>query len=128
MECWNHAYHGSTKYMNGVVTVCKPCGLTPLETLRLYVAQRGGDASLRRSYAGRLDPMAEGDEKQATCAQTNASFLALAGLLLVLEGDRCDEQESWQHHEKCYEWELLLGLSSDSFDVLGLGQAVQDMV
>ena len=46
----------------------------------------------------------------------------------MLEGDRCDEQEEWQHHEKCYEWDLLLGLSSDSFDVLGLGQAVLDMV
>jgi tRNA U55 pseudouridine synthase TruB len=89
--------------LSGVVTLCKPCGMTPLEALQEYVALTGGSSDVRRSYAGRLDPMAE-------------------GLLLVLEGDRCDEQEAWQNHEKKYDWELLLGLSSDSFDVLGLGE------
>lgn len=90
--------------MNGnVVGVCKPVGATPLEAVREYVAASGGDVSLRRSYAGRLDPMAE-------------------GLLVVLEGARCDEQEAWQHHAKEYAWELLLGVGSDSYDVLGLAQ------
>ena len=86
-----------------VVGVCKPVGATPLEALREYVAASGGPESTRRSYAGRLDPMAE-------------------GLLVVLEGARCEEQAAWQHHGKEYAWELLLGLSSDSYDVLGLGR------
>jgi tRNA pseudouridine55 synthase len=86
-----------------VVGVCKPVGMTPLEALREYVAASGGRSETRRSYAGRLDPMAE-------------------GLLVVLEGEACEAQEAWQHHGKEYAWEMLLGLSSDSYDVLGLVQ------
>ncbi len=89
--------------MNNVVGVCKPVGMTPLEALREYVAGSGGRPETRRSYAGRLDPMAE-------------------GLLVVLEGEACEAQAAWQHHGKEYAWELLLGLSSDSYDVLGLVQ------
>ncbi len=87
-----------------VVLVAKPCGMTPLEALRAYVSSSGSSQSVRRSYAGRLDPMAE-------------------GLLLVLEGSQCALQEQMQHHDKSYAWELLLGLSSDSYDILGLGVA-----
>ncbi len=83
--------------------VCKPVGATPLEALREYAVASGRPENERRSYAGRLDPMAE-------------------GLLVVLEGDECDAQEAWQHHAKEYAWEMVLGVSSDTFDVMGLGR------
>lgn len=82
--------------------------MTPLEAMREYVAQSNGSLLERRSYAGRLDPMAE-------------------GLLLVLEGERCSEQDTWQHHSKTYAWELLLGFASDSFDLLGLVEEKTDL-
>ena len=80
--------------------VAKAVGQTPLEALREYGVATGRP-DVRRSYAGRLDPMAE-------------------GLLAVLEEEACDGQAEAQHSTKRYAWELLLGVSSDSFDVLGL--------
>lgn len=86
--------------------VVKGVGETPLEALQAF-RQARGLSEAKTSYAGRLDPMAD-------------------GLLLVLEGDACYEQAQWQHHSKGYAWELLLGLSTDTFDILGLaaGDAV----
>ena len=41
------------------------------------------------------------------------------GLLLILEGKACEKQSDWQNHFKQYQWELLLGLETDTFDVMG---------
>lgn len=82
-----------------VSLVCKSIGKTPLEAMREYCAWHGVEE--KTSYAGRLDPMAQ-------------------GVLLVLRGDQCAQQHAFQNHEKTYYWELLLGLQSDSFDLLGM--------
>ena len=74
--------------------VAKAVGQTPLEALREYGIATGRP-DIRRSYAGRLDPMAE-------------------GVLAVLEEEACDGQAEAQHTTKRYAWELLLGVSSDS--------------
>ena len=58
-----------------------------------------GDMPL--AYAGRLDPMAEGK-------------------LLVLIGDECKNQKAYHGLDKEYEFEVLLGIKSDTGDVLGL--------
>ena len=79
--------------------VHKPVGMTPLEAMTAYI--RDWELTEKTSYAGRLDPMAD-------------------GLLLVLSGALCGQQSVWQNHEKMYCWELVLGLSSDTYDVLGL--------
>lgn len=55
------------------------------------------------SYAGRLDPMAE-------------------GLLLVLLGDECKRQEKYRGQDKEYEIEVLLDFHTDTGDLLGLPQ------
>ena len=52
------------------------------------------------AYAGRLDPMA-------------------SGKLLVLIGDECKRQKSYHALDKEYEFSVLLGVSSDTGDVLG---------
>ena len=52
------------------------------------------------TYAGRLDPMAE-------------------GLVLMLTADACKEKDTYLAREKTYDFEVLIGISTDSYDVLG---------
>ena len=79
----------------------KPRGKTPLEIVTAWKESEGLPADLPVSYAGRLDPMAE-------------------GLLLVLVGDECKEQKRYTKLDKEYVVEVLLGISSDTGDVLGI--------
>ncbi len=53
------------------------------------------------TYAGRLDPMASGQ-------------------LLILIGDECIRREKYDSLDKTYRFEILLGVESDTGDVLGL--------
>lgn len=52
------------------------------------------------TYAGRLDPMAE-------------------GLVLLLLGETCKEKEQYTGLDKAYTFQVLLGVSTDTQDVLG---------
>ncbi len=52
------------------------------------------------SYAGRLDPMAE-------------------GLLLVLVGDENNHREEFLHLNKEYNVDILFGIETDTYDILG---------
>jgi tRNA pseudouridine(55) synthase len=58
----------------------------------------------RMAYAGRLDPMAE-------------------GLLLLLSGEDCKEKDRYLGLDKEYEVKVLLGISSDTADALGIVMA-----
>jgi tRNA U55 pseudouridine synthase TruB len=53
------------------------------------------------TYAGRLDPLA-------------------AGLLIVLEGDEIREKEAYLKLPKTYEFEVVFGIATDTFDQLGV--------
>lgn len=85
------------------VSAWKEVGETPLQALEKLRATRPELAELPLTYAGRLDPMAEGQ-------------------LLVLVGDECKRQDAYRNLDKEYEIEVLLGVSSDTGDVLGLPQ------
>lgn len=63
-------------------------------------------ADLSMTYAGRLDPMAEGE-------------------VMVLMGEECKDASKHWYHPKRYETEILLGVSTDTADVLGLVQEVR---
>jgi tRNA pseudouridine(55) synthase len=83
----------------------KKLGETPkeaLERLRVDMNTRGEDgAGATLSYAGRLDPMAE-------------------GVLLVLVGDEENaKREKYLGLEKEYEFDVLWGVETDTYDVLG---------
>jgi tRNA pseudouridine(55) synthase len=60
-----------------------------------------GCAKVPLAYAGRLDPMAEGK-------------------MLILAGEACKERERYLSLDKEYVFEVLLGFSSDTKDILGL--------
>ena len=83
------------------ITLEKKLGETPLETMEAWrkrEAPRYDSTPL--AYAGRLDPMA-------------------TGKLLVLIGDTCKVQTQYHSLDKCYEFSILVGIGSDTGDVLG---------
>lgn len=88
---------------NGHVIVEKRLGETPLDALERYRAGRPELCGVPMTYAGRLDPMAE-------------------GALLILIGEECKKKERYLACEKEYECEVLFDVGSDTGDVLGLLQ------
>lgn len=82
------------------IVMYKKRGETPLQTLdRLRIEQPQLKAEAM-TYAGRLDPMAE-------------------GVLLVLVGEECKKKEEFLSLDKEYVCEILWGVSTDTYDVLG---------
>ena len=79
----------------------KPFGYTPLRALQQAKLQLPQYANAKLGAAGRLDPMAE-------------------GLLLVMVNEENNQQSDYIGLDKKYQIELLLGLSTDSYDLLGL--------
>ena len=79
----------------------KRVGETPLELLDRIRKESPDLASERLSYAGRLDPMAEGE-------------------MLVMVGNENDRRDDFMGFDKEYEAEFLFGISTDSGDALGL--------
>ncbi len=84
-----------------MLNLYKPRGLTPVQTIEKFKLSHPDLAHLPMGYAGRLDPMAE-------------------GVLLVLVGEENKNQAEHLAYEKEYEVEILWGVETDSYDLLGL--------
>jgi tRNA pseudouridine55 synthase len=78
----------------------KPIGLTPLELIKKYKNDNNLSNS-KFSFAGRLDPMAHGE-------------------MLILKDKERKRQESFCCLDKEYEFEILFGFSTDTYDILGI--------
>jgi len=89
--------------MKNVFVIDKKIGETPLEAIEKAREVRHIDSYMKMTYAGRLDPMA-------------------SGALLVLIGDECKKKDDYLGLDKTYEAEILLGITSDTQDILGLVQ------
>ena len=87
------------------ILLYKEVGETPLECLERARRAQGIADNIPMTYAGRLDPMAE-------------------GVLLVLVGEECKEKEKFLGFDKEYEVEVLFGVATDTLDVLGVIQQV----
>lgn len=87
--------------MDRYIVIHKKIGETPLGALTAWRKEHPRYAQVPASYAGRLDPMAE-------------------GRLLILLGDECKRQKKYTKLDKEYDIEVLLDFSSDTGDVLGL--------
>lgn len=85
-----------------ILNLYKNMGETPLECLERFKVENPKWQGVPMTYAGRLDPMAK-------------------GLLLVLAGD-IDETEKKKLLllDKTYEFEVLWGIKTDTYDILGL--------
>lgn len=98
-----HAINADMRTLPRYITTEKQVGETPLVALERARIEHRIPKETPLAYAGRLDPMA-------------------SGRLLILVGDECKKQERYHAFDKEYEVELLLGVSSDTGDVLGLTQ------
>lgn len=83
------------------VLIEKREGQTPLQALDELRIARPELAGVSLTYAGRLDPMA-------------------SGKLLVLIGEECKNRAKYLGLDKEYEFEVLLGVESDTGDILGI--------
>ncbi len=91
----------------------KNLGETPLEALERFRGEKIQNdpehsvtwQTTPMTYAGRLDPVAEGE-------------------LLILIGDECKNKEKYLGLDKEYEVEILFGVTTDTHDVLGLVTSV----
>ncbi len=83
-----------------LVCIYKPLGKTPLQALDL-MRKHPQYAKAILSYAGRLDPLAE-------------------GLLLIMVNTANKDREQYLNLNKTYEFEMVCGLATDTADVLGL--------
>lgn len=87
-----------------VVWINKPIGWTPKDCIVEY--QKQNNITTKIAFAGRLDPMAHG-------------LLPL----IIHEGDVKKVQEikeNLQGSYKTYQFKIIMGLESDSYDILGL--------
>ncbi len=87
--------------MKNIINLYKPAGITPLQAINIFREKNGHYKTKKMSYAGRLDPLAE-------------------GVLLVLVGDETKRIGSYLGFDKEYKAEILIGISTDSNDVLGI--------
>jgi len=86
--------------MRKVIKIKKATGETPLQSIERFQADNPEYKNEKISYAGRLDPMAEGE-------------------LLLLIDDANKEKEKYLNLDKKYTFKILFGVSTDTGDVLG---------
>jgi tRNA pseudouridine(55) synthase len=85
----------------GIFHFWKEAGETLAVLLRRFREEQGYGADEKITYAGRLDPMA-------------------AGIVPLLVGDARFQKDRLQAQAKTYEVDVLLGISTDTGDMLGL--------
>ena len=93
--------------MERILNVYKPQGMTPLQLLDRLRERCPEYKSEKMTYAGRLDPMAE-------------------GVLVVLVGEAVYDKEKYLALDKVYEADIVFGFGTDTYDVLGL-PTIQEM-
>jgi tRNA pseudouridine55 synthase len=88
------------KFTKKVFVLNKKEGETPLGCLGRFRSKNKSYLGVKMTYAGRLDPMA-------------------SGLMLVLAGEETKNKEKYLGLDKEYEFEILFGFSTDTYDILG---------
>jgi tRNA pseudouridine55 synthase len=87
--------------MKKVLNLYKAQGETPLQRIERFRVENPEFKNVPLSYAGRLDPMAE-------------------GVLLVLAGEANKNRSEYLGLEKEYTFDILFGFSTDTYDLLGV--------
>ncbi len=98
--------------MNGVILVDKPKGWTSFDVvakIRGLIKQTTGLKRPKVGHAGTLDPLA-------------------TGLLIVLVGDECKNQDKYMKLDKTYEVQLKLGETSTTDDAEGEISKISDKI
>ena len=87
--------------MKKILTLYKPISATPLELIEKYKEKNPEYKYQKMTYAGRLDPMAE-------------------GIMIILTGDECKNKQEYLNLDKTYLIDILWGIETDSYDTLGM--------
>jgi tRNA pseudouridine(55) synthase len=87
--------------LSGVFPIYKAAGETLASLVARFRIEQSLSDEMPITYAGRLDPMA-------------------SGLVLLLVGEMCKQKDDFLGLDKTYVFEILFGVSTDSFDMLGL--------
>lgn len=91
--------------MKKIINLYKPISLTPLQVIKIFREKNPEYKNIKIAYAGRLDPMAH-------------------GVLVLLVGDECKKRDKYQRLDKEYEFEILFGIETDTYDILGIPKLV----
>jgi tRNA pseudouridine55 synthase len=91
----------SVPEMKDILNLYKARGETPLERIERFRKENPEYKNVPLSYAGRLDPMAE-------------------GVLVVLAGEANKRRTEYLNLDKEYTFDVLFGFSTDTYDVLGV--------
>lgn len=84
------------------ILINKPEGVSPIDYWKEYRKEKYGETSIvKGSVCGKLDPMASGQ-------------------LLVLIEDECKLSPQYNKSRKIYQFGVVLGMSTDTDDILGL--------
>jgi len=86
--------------MQKALKLDKKSGETPLECINRFKVENPEYEGEKMTYAGRLDPLA-------------------SGVLLILVGEECKNKDKYLGLDKEYEVDILLGVGTDTYDVLG---------
>ena len=89
--------------MQHVLIVNKPLGMTPLQVIEKLKQTDPAYEEQKITYAGRLDPMAH-------------------GVLLLVVGDEIKRKSHYLSLPKTYEFTVLFGVETDTYDLLGIVQ------
>lgn len=87
--------------MKPVIVTYKKQGETPLQALERVRKEEGISPEIPMTYAGRLDPLAEGK-------------------LIILTGEECKNKSKYTDLSKTYEVDILFGIETDTYDPLGI--------
>lgn len=87
--------------LSKILNLYKPIGLSPLDTIKLFKEKNPEYKDTKMTYAGRLDPMAE-------------------GVLIILAGEKVFEKDKYLNLDKEYDAEIVFGFSTDTHDLLGI--------
>jgi tRNA pseudouridine55 synthase len=90
-----------------VFNIYKPVGATPLEMIERLRQVRPKLAGVKMTYAGRLDPLAE-------------------GVLIILSGPDRFHKPKYLNLDKEYRADICFGITTDTFDVMGVIEDVSD--
>ena len=89
--------------LDKILNIYKPVGISPLDAIKALKEKYPELKGEKMTYAGRLDPMAE-------------------GVLLILAGNAVHKKEKYLKLDKEYEGEILFGFNTDTYDILGLSK------
>ncbi len=92
----------------GIHNLYKREGETPLSRIKRFQEEFPEYKNTPMTYAGRLDPMAE-------------------GVLLVLSGEMTKKKDEYLSVDKEYEISVLVGVSTDTGDVLGIVEEISNV-